>query len=319
MGKYRVISFDGGGIRGLVSTILLQRIAATPGLEHFLDSADLLAGTSTGGLLALGLAHGLDLQSVRALYEERGAQIFDDSWLDDLIDLGKWRGAEYKTAPLRRELTRILGNATLGDLKKHVLITTFDLDNGAQQASERTWKPKLFHNFEGPNTDRAALAVNVGLYTCAAPSYFPSVDGYVDGGVFANNPVMCALAQTQDARYQPTPSLDEVVILSIGTGTSLQYITGQANDWGYTQWAKPMVNLMLDGSMGIAHYQCEKILGNRYRRLAPTFPPGQGVQLDEVSKVKHMIDFASNTSAADRVKQQVDETVEWLKQVWLPD
>lgn len=65
MGKYRVVSIDGGGIRGLVTTILLQRIVATPGLEHLLDSVDLIAGTSTGGLLALGIAHQLDLARIR--------------------------------------------------------------------------------------------------------------------------------------------------------------------------------------------------------------------------------------------------------------
>ncbi|MCK6551320.1 patatin-like phospholipase family protein, partial [Myxococcota bacterium] len=102
MGKYRVLSFDGGGIRGLVSTILLQRILTTPGLEGLLDDVDLLAGTSTGGVLALGIAHGLDLQEIRDAYVVDGAAIFDDSWLDDVVDLGKTRGADYDIKPLRR-------------------------------------------------------------------------------------------------------------------------------------------------------------------------------------------------------------------------
>ena len=92
MAKYRVVSIDGGGIRGLVTTILLQRIVATPGLERLLDSVDLIAGTSTGGLLALGIAHRLELAGIRDVYVEHGPEIFDDSWLDDLVDLGKLRG-----------------------------------------------------------------------------------------------------------------------------------------------------------------------------------------------------------------------------------
>jgi patatin-like phospholipase/acyl hydrolase len=102
--QYRVVSIDGGGIRGLVTTILLQRIVATPGLEHFLESIDLIAGTSTGGILALGIAHQLDLNRIRDVYVTKGAKIFDDAWLDDLVDLGKLRGADYDIGPLRREL-----------------------------------------------------------------------------------------------------------------------------------------------------------------------------------------------------------------------
>ena len=219
MPAYRVVSIDGGGIRGLVTTILLQRIVATPGLEDFLDSTDLIAGTSTGGILALGIAHKLELDRIRDIYVNKGPKIFDDSWLDDLVDP----------------------------------------DNADSDPAKRTWKPKLFHNYPGPNNDRKSLAVDVALYTSAAPTYFPSVDGYIDGGVYANNPAMCALAQTRDGRYSPTPPIDEVLLLSLGTGTSLQYIKGKSHDWGYAQWVKPLISLMLDGTAGIAERTQRKI------------------------------------------------------------
>jgi patatin-like phospholipase/acyl hydrolase len=189
-----------------------------------------------------------------------------------------------------------------------VLITAFDLDNESPKAEERTWKPKLFHNFPGPSSDRGALAADVGLYTSAAPTYFPSVDGYIDGGVYASNPAMCALAQTQDARYRPTPSLNEVFLLSLGTGTSLQYIKGNYHDWGYAQWVKPLINLMLDGTAGIADYQCSQILGDRYHRLAPVFPAGTTVPMDDIDKIPYLIEFAEALP--------INETVEWLRQVW---
>ena len=202
MATYRILSIDGGGIRGIVTTVLMQRLIATPGLEGFLDSVDLVAGTSTGGLLALGIARGLGLEEIRDLYVNDGPEIFDDSWLDDLLDLGKLRGADYKTAPMRRVFKRVLGEGTtLGQLHTRVLITAFDMDNEDEDESRRSWKPKLFHNFPGNGNDRRELAYKVGMYTAAAPTYFPSVDGYIDGGVFANNPAMCALAQTQDKRY----------------------------------------------------------------------------------------------------------------------
>jgi patatin-like phospholipase/acyl hydrolase len=308
MPKYRVLSIDGGGIRGLVTTILLQRILAQPGLNKLLDLIDLVAGTSTGGLLALGIADQVDMAEVRDIYVNKGPEIFDDSWLDDLVDLGKLVGADYSIKPLGRELQKLLGDTTLGQLKKRVLITAFDLDNEDPDPSKRTWKPKLFHNFPGPNNDRDQLAYKVGMYTSAAPAYFPSVDGYIDGGVYASNPSMCALAQTQDRRYEPKSTLEDIVLLSLGTGMSLQYIKGQVHDWGYAQWIKPLVNLMLDGTAGIADYQCRQILNARYHRLAPVFPPGITVDMDDVKKIPYMIEFAQSVP--------IESTIAWLNEYW---
>jgi hypothetical protein len=305
--RYRVLSIDGGGIRGLVTTIVLQRLLATPSLANLLDSVDLVAGTSTGGLLALGIAHRIDLATIRTLYVDRGPRIFDDSWLDDLVDLGRLRGAEYDTGPLRRELKKLFGDTTLGRLRKRVLIPSFDLDN--EDASQRTWKPKIFHNFPGPGSDRAQLAYKVGLYTTAAPAYFPSVEGFIDGGVYASNPSMCALAQTQDGRYSPTPALGEVVLCSLGTGTSLRYIKGKSLDWGYAQWVKPMINVMLDGTAGIADYQCRQLLGGHYHRLAPSFPAGTTIPLDDVDKIPYMVQFAESLP--------LGATIDWLEREWV--
>ena len=314
MAKYRVLSIDGGGIRGLITTVMMQRLAATPALKDFLDKVDLIAGTSTGGLLALGIARGLPLDEIRDLYLNDGKEIFDDSWFDDLLDLGKLRGADYKTKNMRRVFKRVLGkDTTLGDLDKHVLITAFDLDNKDPDKEKRTWKPKLFHNFEGPGTDSLELAFKVGLYTAAAPTYFPSVDGYIDGGVYANNPSMCALAQTQDEKYfDPPASISEVVLLSFGTGTSLYYIEGKRHDWGYAQWIKPLIDLMLDGISGIADYQCRQILRNRYHRLAPVFPSDISIPMDGVDRMDDMLAFAGDDNLVN-----LQGTIDWMTAHWM--
>ena len=308
MAKYRIISLDGGGIRGLITVILLQRLGTEPGLNGWLDQVDLVAGTSTGGLLALAIAKGLDLQTIRVLYENKGGEIFDDSWLDNIVDLGTVIGAEYDNKNLGRDVRNVLSDTILGELKHSVLVTSFDLDNEDKDPTKRTWKPKLFHNIPGRDNDGERLAYKVALYTSAAPTYFPSVDGYIDGGVFANNPSMCALSQTQDNRNSNRPSLSDVVLLSLGTGTSLTYIKGKTLDWGYAQWVKPLISLMLDGVVGIADYQCKQILGDRYLRIAPKFPPGVSIPLDGVKRVPDMINFANNVSLTDAVA--------WLKTNW---
>lgn len=307
MAIYRILSLDGGGIRGVVTAALLERLdAAVPGWR---DQVDLFAGTSTGGILALGLAHGLTPADLRSLYESRGEEIFDDSWLDDLVDIGKSIGADYDNRKLTRVLRSQFGDALLRDLRNRVLIPTFDLDNEADDQAKRSWKPKIFHNFGGNDTDGREPVYKVALYTAAAPTFFPSVDGYIDGGVYANNPSMCALAQTQDPRaFKKPPALTQIRLLSLGTGTSLTYVAGKTLDWGYAQWVKPLINILMDGVSGIADYQCVQLLGEHYHRLAPTFPPGTAFELDDVRRIPEMLDFARHAS--------IDATAQWLRSVW---
>jgi hypothetical protein len=312
MAKYRILSLDGGGIRGIITAIILQRLNAEVELAGWLDSTDLIAGTSTGGLLALGLSYGMQPEFIRNVYETKGAEIFDDSWLDNLVDLGKIAGADYDIKNLERVLKTMFGKTTLAQLKRRVLITAFDLDNESRKKSLRTWKPKLFHNFPGDDSDGSELAYKVGLYTSAAPTYFPSVDGYIDGGVYATDPSMCALAQSQDSDFKERPSLAEVVLLSLGTGTSLLYIEGKELDWGYAQWAKQLISLMLDGTSGIADYQCKQILRDNYHRLAPVFPPGISIPMDAVDRIPYMIEFAESNRRVN-----LTATVKWLKQNWI--
>jgi len=206
-------------------------------------------------------------------------------------------------------LKRVFGETSLAELSKRVLITTFDLDN-EQPAAKRTWKPKLFHNFPGEDTDGAALAYKVGLYTSAAPTYFPTVDGYIDGGVFAPNPSMCALAQTQDLRTGETVPMSEVRLFSVGTGTSLVYIEDdeKEHDWGYAQWAKPLVSLVFEGISGIAHFQCSQTLRQRYHRLAPLFPPNVSIAMDGVDRMDYMIEFANGVD--------LGPASDWIRNNW---
>lgn len=315
MAKYRILSIDGGGIRGIIPAILLKRLTEKPEISSFLEEADLIAGTSTGGLLALGIANGMDPGEMRDVYVNDGKNIFDDSWLDDLKDLGGISGADYDIKMLDKVLQRIFGDKKLKSLKKNVLITAFDLDNEEEIAEKRRWKPKIFHNMKGKDNDGEMPAYKVGLYTSAAPTYFPTVDGYIDGGVFASNPAMCALAQTQDKRYfNPPVSLNDIYILSIGTGTSMQYIKGKNLDWGYAQWVKPLISLMMDGVNGIADYQCAQILKDNYFRLEPCFPPEITVPMDGVKKIPYMIDFAQNFDLRDADKR---DAAEWIKEKWV--
>ncbi len=268
----------------------------------------------------MGLAKGITPGKLRDLYYDKCEEVFKDSWWDDIIDLGQAVGAQYSNKNLKKLIDDVVGkDVTLGDLGKKVLISSFDLDNNARSRLERSWKPKFFHNFAGDDAeDSKLLASDVALYTSAAPSYFPGVDGYVDGGVIANNPSMAALAQVLDSRAQipNRPALDEVRLLSLGTGKALNYIRsrGKYLDWGFAQWAKPLLSIMMDGSVGLANFQCHQLLGKaHYRRLNPVLRSPIG--LDDCDKRKQLVKIGEGATAEDRAK--LDDTAKWLKTAWM--
>ncbi len=309
MAKFRVIALDGGGIRGVLTAVLLDRLQQ--GYPNLLDDkpdvVTLYAGTSTGGIIALGLADRLTPAQMRNLYVINGKSIFDSSWERNVTDLGGLAGSKYDNQELKHVLEDTFGAKKLGDLSKRVLIASFQLDNEAADPAQRTWNPKFFHNFPGGDSDADALIVDVAMETSAAPTYFPSYNGYVDGGVVANNPAMAALAQALDGRSGPADraaGLEDIMMLSVGTGAALQYISGRELDWGDAQWIKPLINIMIDGSVGVADFECRQLLGRRYFRLEPIFKPGDAIALDAVGRVVDLINFG----------QAVDLTsaFEWL-------
>jgi patatin-like phospholipase/acyl hydrolase len=279
---YRILSIDGGGIRGVLSITILKRLQEK--FPDFLSKIDLFAGTSTGGILALALASGKTPEQALKLYVEKGKDVFMDTPFDDIKDAFGLAGAEYSNAGLRTALVDEFGNdMRLQDLKSRVLISSFDLDNESVNAEiPQTWKPKFFHNFPGEDNDGDQSVVDVALRTAAAPTFFPIYQGYIDGGVVANNPSMCALAQAVDKKTGKQ-RLSRVVLLSISTGGYPKYLPEMDGDWGLLKWGKNLIDIMMEGSVEVAHYQCSRILGNRYHRIAPRLsrPIGLG-NIDEI-------------------------------------
>src|ERR1039458_6358290 len=139
---YRILSFDGGGIRGLVTLAILKRLEAQ--IPNLIKGADLLAGTSTGGIIALGLAAGKSVDEMISLYTDNGKDIFDDSFLDDIRDIGGIVGADYDQKTLEKILKGMFKDMRLKELGKRVLIPSFNLDDGDKDETKRTWNPKFF-------------------------------------------------------------------------------------------------------------------------------------------------------------------------------
>jgi patatin-like phospholipase/acyl hydrolase len=180
-------------------------------------------------------------------------------------------------------LSAMFGEATLGQLKKRVVIPSFQMSGLTPQGV--SWKPKIFHNFPYPGEpDLAQRIVDVGLRTSAAPVLLPVYQGFVDGGLFANNPSLCALTQilsdrrrehgAEAASARPLQELD-IALFSVGTGSNGQAVKVGTEDWGYRKWLFDsqypllLLDTFLSSDPVTIDFQCQQILGPAYWRLNP--------------------------------------------------
>lgn len=300
MGYYNILSLDGGGIRGLLSCKLLERLDRLyPG---YLEKVSLFAGTSTGGILALGLAAGLAPSQIAEIYQQDGGKIFSKTIWDKIGDIDRFYYPDYGNKALAEALQNKFGDMRLGDLKKKVLISSFRLDSGSiTKMGVRSWKPKFFQNYDDDPSDCDQKVVDVALRTSAAPTYFPVYQGFADGGLVANNPSMCAVAQALD-KGTGKQKLSKITVLSIGTGVLPKYVSGFNENWGYLQWAPHLITIMMDGVSGVADFQCKQILGPRYLRMDVLFD--RDISLDKVEEMPYLVQLAD--------REEINETKKWF-------
>jgi hypothetical protein len=236
---FRILSIDGGGICGILpASVLAELEARYLNGQSIGEYFDLIAGTSTGGIIALGLARGLTAAAVRDVYVDRGGLIFPP--VSRIRRL--WRGIRrlqrypYERKPLQDELLRIFGDTAFGEAKTRLCIPAFEGRHG------EPWIYKTPHHPDYKR-DRHASMVTVGLATAAAPTFFEALsnNGYLmlDGGLWANNPVMNALV---DALTCFDIDRRQVRILSLGCGeTAFQVSDAKARGgiwhWWNVYWA----------------------------------------------------------------------------------
>jgi patatin-like phospholipase/acyl hydrolase len=291
---WRILTLDGGGLRGLVTTVLLERL--TTSHAGLLDKVDLFAGTSIGGMLALGLAAGIPLADFRQAFLEQGPAIILDSARPPHLQ----NVARYDNFNLRRFLQEMFGEKRLGDLPRKVLVTAFALDARPERPDQlRRSKPKIFHNFDDQSADPEQFVVDVALATAAVPVVFPIHKGYVDGGVFAVHPGMCALAQAIDP-HTGGRTLEQIAMLSVGTGRNPDYIeVPDRGDWGWEQWSVDyrIMWMMLGNDREMVDFQCSRLLGERYQRINPLL--GDVVRLDDAFALPRLLMTAMQTDLGD--------------------
>jgi patatin-like phospholipase/acyl hydrolase len=290
----RILSIDGGGIRGIIPATVLARIEERTG-RPIADLFDLIAGTSTGGILALGLAcpseDGTRPRSSAAelveLYEQEGPDIFPPH---PLAGLRRLFGPKYRPRGLERALRDRLGTARLADARPDVLVTAYDIGRRDTVFFRSERAKELVRKREPEAADYNLEMVDIALGTSAAPTYFPPrriplrapqpAMVLVDGGVFANNPGMCAYVDVSAGAAPP----ETVLMVSLGTGSLTRPLSyRRARGWGLIGWAPPLFDVVLDGVSDATNYQLGRVLGDRYHRFQTELCHGQD-DLDDASE-----------------------------------
>jgi uncharacterized protein len=302
MARYRILTFDGGGVRGsLMATLIKRLVEQYPAL---LEQVDLFAGTSTGSVVALTLASGLSADTLVDFYSMENLRFAFSPSRSNLLR-PKYSNHNFKTL-LEKHFP---GNPTLGDLKKHKLMApSFELDD----RKENDWAPVFFHNYPGSRYLNE-LVVNVALRSAAAPTYFPSHQGYIDGGMVANNPSTAAIAIAL-GHHEPRPALEEICLLSIGTGLTPSIIKTNTTNWGVVQWmlnpfrtpSEPILNILFQGVVEADQKTSRYLLRQRYWRLNP--PLIRQTMLDDWKAVPELIKTASD--------YDLRPTLDWIAANW---
>jgi patatin-like phospholipase/acyl hydrolase len=292
----KVLSIDGGGIKGVIParilTFLEKEIRKKDPTYHLVNSFDLIAGTSTGGIIALGLLSPdkdgrpkFLAEELLGLYLDKGDLIFATDFFEKLSTLGGLLDELYEKENIENLFHEYFGDIKLSDLLKACLITSYNIfDRRAVFFNSfDVSKGGDYHNYYVRDLARA---------TSAAPTYFEpsniqSIDGktnypLIDGGVFANNPAMCAIVEISKMMAKENTrfalDLSEVVLLSIGTGVNTQtkksFSFNQSKNWGKLNWVSPIIDIMMSASAETIDYQLRKIFastGNKenYIRLQP--------------------------------------------------
>ncbi|MDA8209268.1 MAG: patatin-like phospholipase family protein [Actinomycetota bacterium] len=283
----RVLSIDGGGIRGVIPAMVLAEVEARTGTAAS-GLFDLVAGTSIGGIIALCLAApdaaegpAWSAQQVIGMFERASHEIFVSAGHTALHGVLHHR---YASEHIEGTLVRYLGGHMISDSLCDVLLTAYDL--GAREPYFiNSMAAKLDHEHDMPMW-MAARA------TSAAPTYFEPARlathrerVMVDGAVCANNPAMCAFAEV--VKYRRSFNMR---LLSLGTGASTRAIAHhEVRDWGLAQWARPILHVLMDGASDVVHRQLREMLPpDAYWRL----------QID-LTRASESIDDATPRNLAD--------------------
>jgi uncharacterized protein len=285
--RFQILALDGGGAKALFSAHVLARIEEDLGV-NVTDHFDLIAGTSAGGIVALGLGAGLRPAEIAEQYLSLITQVFPRS-RRSVLRPSRLTSPAYSSAALRTALESVLGDTLLGEASKRLLVPSWDLRNGEVHLFKTPHSPRL-------TRDGRIKMVDVALATSAAPTYFAaaSVDGcqLVDGGAFANNPSVLAIAE---ATSMLCVAPEKIRVLNIGTMTAFTDHDDRLNDAGLARWATAAAPMFLTAGSSSTVGLARHLVGfDNFLRLDAEVPP-KLFALDRINPGK-VASYASSVS-----------------------
>lgn len=340
--KIRILSLDGGGIKGILPATILEYIeeelqARTNNSDvRISDYFDFFAGTSTGGILVCSYLcpdkngrPAMTAKQALELYEKYGGEIFKASFFRKVRTLAGFANEKYNAFSLEKLLKNKLGKIKLSQALKPCMITAYDIQNR---------KAKFFTSVQAQKDTTMDFNLwKVARATSAAPTYFEpakikSVDkttelALVDGGLFANNPAMCAYSEARktnfsealDSSQKPNlPSAKDMMIVSIGTGSDTESIEyNKMKDRGKLLWIEPVIDMLMSGNAETVKYQMEMMFqtlekDNRdYYRINPYMGRASS-EMDDVSKKNIAALIKAGKQNIERLKPQLDNIIDKL-------
>lgn len=271
--KFRILSLDGGGLRGIVPLLVLKRIEEITG-KKIHELFDVIVGTSTGGIIACGLTctkdgvnPALDIDQLIQLYTTKGDTIFPrrtNIFTKAIGGIKSAFGPKFSPKGLDGLLKEYFGDLTLKDTLKPIIVTSYDIKNNDVvmfKTRNAVWDADRYD----------AKLSDVCRATSAAPTYLPSFelkfDGKqrvcIDGGVYINNPVMAAVSDV--LRSVEGLSLKDIECLSLGTGVYSESLDDKTEGWGLLGWAMPITTIMMQATSKSSAYEANELLKKHLR------------------------------------------------------
>ncbi len=281
--KSRVLSIDGGGIRGIIPAMILAEIENRMG-KPICELFNLIAGTSTGGILTCGLTKPhpdqpgqphYSAEKLVDMYREEGEKIFHESQLGRHLSVDKLLRPKFASKGRDQVLTEYLAATPLKEALTEIFITSYDIELRApvffvNNSKKEQTRSKVYRKVcNGFTMKQASMA------TSAAPTYFEPYkldtghltdNGHyalVDGGVFANNPASLALMETfiDYKREGHGIRMEDVLLVSLGTGSLIRkFPYTEAKNWGAVKWILPIISITLDGTSESVAVQLEQLM-----------------------------------------------------------
>lgn len=275
----KILAIDGGGYRGVFAAHVLNRAEQEFSAAWKADFS-LIAGTSTGSLIAAGLACGISAHDICEIYKSKGNEIFKKRRYSRL----GLASSRYKSSSLKNVLTDIFGAKKLGEIDVPLLIPSTDIGNGCVHVLKSSYDPGFYRD---PNV----FVVDAIMASCSAPTYFdPHITEHymlADGGLWANNPALIAAVE---AKKRLGAKLEDLKVLSIGTGVGKKYysqkktISSHMLGWGFaTRWgASKFIDMILNLQSETASNTLQLLLEEK-QIVRVNFSSDRNLSLDDPS------------------------------------